>query len=118
MRIKLVKAQRYACIATAWVIVLFQLLTFAQDGGIVGHDWAYSIIIAAGFGMLGTRRITEASGSESAAIESGAAKPVPAPTASTEIRTTGPRIRIPRLKMRSTRSGWAGMAGFCLGKLR
>ncbi|WP_416066485.1 hypothetical protein ACK9YZ_10195 [Rhizobium sp. ZK1] len=57
MRIKLAKAQRYACIATAWVIVLFQLLSFAQ-GGIYGSDWLFSFIVAAVFGLLGTRRIT------------------------------------------------------------
>lgn len=57
MRINLVKAQRYACIATAWVIVLFQLLSFAQSG-VYGSDWVFSFIVAAVFGLLGTRRIT------------------------------------------------------------
>lgn len=64
MRIKLAQAQRYACIGTAWVIVFLQLLSFAQSG-IYGSDWVFSFIVAAAFGLLGTRRITGVSGPES-----------------------------------------------------
>jgi len=39
------------------VIVLIQLLSFAQSG-IYGSDWVFSFIVAAVFGLLGTRRIT------------------------------------------------------------
>lgn len=70
MRIKLVKAQRYACIATAWVIVLLQLLSFAQ-GGVYGSDWVFSFIVAAVFGLLGTRRITGGQKETSASPEGG-----------------------------------------------
>ncbi|WP_132651815.1 hypothetical protein [Rhizobium sp. BK418] len=46
------------------MIVLIQLLSFAQSG-IYGSDWVFSFIVAAVFGLLGTRRITGASGPES-----------------------------------------------------
>ncbi len=58
VRITLAKAQRIVCIIVAWSIVLLQLASFIEIGGIAGSEWQYSFVIAAAFGLLGTRRIT------------------------------------------------------------